>query len=98
MRPPSGISEHAPTAGGQPFISPDLGVAGTINKSGYNVTYSIVGTTGVAPTTPCVTGAVGHAVYFRGCRAGFDWNDRDAVFRNKRSADGLSAQRRHHGD
>ena len=53
-----------PTAGGQPFISPDLGVTGTINKSGYNITYSIVGTTGAAPTTPCVTGAVGHAVYF----------------------------------
>ena len=29
-----------PTAGGQPFISPDLGIAGVITKSGYNVTYA----------------------------------------------------------
>ena len=33
-----------PTGGGQAFISPDLGVAGTIVKSGYNITYSAVGT------------------------------------------------------
>ena len=41
-----------PTAGGQPFISPDLGVAGTIVKSGYNLTYA--GTTPVNTAT-CVT-------------------------------------------
>src|ERR671914_358147 len=28
-----------PTVGGQPFISPDLGVAGTVTKSGYNIMY-----------------------------------------------------------
>ena len=95
---PRRISEHAPTAGGQPFISPDLGVTGTINKSGYNITYAAVGTAGVAPTTPCVTSAVGHADVFRGCRAGFAWNDRDAVLRHERSADGLSAHCCHHGD
>ena len=39
-----------PTAGGQPFISPDLGVTGTINKAGYDITYAAVGT--------AVTGAV----------------------------------------
>ena len=33
----------APTVGGQPFISPDLGVSGTINKSGFNITYGGVG-------------------------------------------------------
>src|SRR5918996_3492444 len=33
-----------PTAGGQPFISPDLGVAGTVVKSGYNLTYTGAGT------------------------------------------------------
>lgn len=34
----------SPTGGGQAFISPDLGVAGTIVKSGYNITYTAVGT------------------------------------------------------
>ena len=33
-----------PTVGGQPFISPDLSAAGTITKSGYNITYAAVGT------------------------------------------------------
>jgi type IV pilus assembly protein PilA len=42
-----------PTSGGQPFISPDLGVAGTITKSGYNLTYTATGTAVNAPT--CVT-------------------------------------------
>jgi len=42
-----------PTAGGQPFISPDLGVAGTIVKSGYNLTYAGVGT--AVNTQTCVT-------------------------------------------
>jgi prepilin-type N-terminal cleavage/methylation domain-containing protein len=32
-----------PTAGGQPFISPDLGVASPIVKSGYSITYAAVG-------------------------------------------------------
>ena len=42
-----------PTAGGQPFISPDLGVAGTITKSGYNLTYAGTGT--AVNTATCVT-------------------------------------------
>ena len=29
-----------PTSGGQPFISPDLGIAGTVTKSGYDITYA----------------------------------------------------------
>ncbi len=33
-----------PTAGGQPFISPDLSSTGTISKSGYDITYAAVGT------------------------------------------------------
>ena len=33
-----------PTAGGQPFISPDLGIATPIVKSGYTLTYAAVGT------------------------------------------------------
>src|SRR5688500_15222695 len=33
-----------PTAGGQPFISPDLSAAGTITKSGYVITFAAVGT------------------------------------------------------
>jgi prepilin-type N-terminal cleavage/methylation domain-containing protein len=44
----------APTGGGQAFISPDLGVAGTIVKGGYNLTYSAVGT---AVTTAACNGA-----------------------------------------
>jgi type IV pilus assembly protein PilA len=35
----------APTSGGTPFISPDLGSSDTVNKSGYAVTL-----TGIAPT------------------------------------------------
>ena len=41
-----------PTAGGQPFISPDLGVAGVIAKSGYNITYASTG--GAINATTCV--------------------------------------------
>jgi type IV pilus assembly protein PilA len=33
-----------PTAGGQPFISPDLGLAVPITKSGYSINYAAVGT------------------------------------------------------
>ena len=43
-----------PTSGGQPFISPDLAVTGTINKSGYDITYASVGTQQTGVTT-CVT-------------------------------------------
>jgi type IV pilus assembly protein PilA len=32
-----------PTAGGQPFISPDLSAAGTITKSGYAITFAAIG-------------------------------------------------------
>jgi len=42
-----------PTAGGQPFISPDLGVAGTVTKSGFDINYSAIGTAVNTPT--CVT-------------------------------------------
>ena len=42
-----------PTSGGQPFISPDLGVTGTINKAGYNITYRADGT--AVTTATCVT-------------------------------------------
>ena len=41
-----------PTAGGQSFISPDLGIAGTIVKSGYSLTYAAVGT--AVNTATCV--------------------------------------------
>ncbi|HKY22298.1 MAG TPA: prepilin-type N-terminal cleavage/methylation domain-containing protein [Vicinamibacterales bacterium] len=54
-----------PSTGGQPFISKDLGVTGTINKSGYNIDYAIPsGATSATPTSPCVTSAVGHSNYF----------------------------------
>ena len=41
-----------PTSGGQPFISPDLGVAGTITKSGYTISYA--STSPTVATTTCV--------------------------------------------
>ena len=40
-----------PTAGGQPFISPDLASSTTISKSGYNITYTAVGTAITGITT-----------------------------------------------
>jgi type IV pilus assembly protein PilA len=43
-----------PSAGGQPFISPDLSVTGTITKSGYTLTYAPVGTQQTSVPT-CVT-------------------------------------------
>jgi type IV pilus assembly protein PilA len=42
-----------PSIGGQPFISPDLGVAGTIVKSGYSIAYSVGGTP--VSISTCVT-------------------------------------------
>jgi prepilin-type N-terminal cleavage/methylation domain-containing protein len=42
-----------PTAGGQPFISPDLGVASPVVKSGYSISYAGVGT--AVNTNTCVT-------------------------------------------
>jgi prepilin-type N-terminal cleavage/methylation domain-containing protein len=42
-----------PSSGGQPFISPDLGVAGTLIKSGYEIIYASVGTP--MTTATCVT-------------------------------------------
>ena len=41
----------APTSGGQPFISPDLSGAGTISKSGYDITYAAIGTQSTGLTT-----------------------------------------------
>jgi prepilin-type N-terminal cleavage/methylation domain-containing protein len=47
-----------PSSGGQPFISPDLASSTTINKSGYDITYTAVGTpiTGIT-TCSAVTAA-----------------------------------------
>jgi len=42
---------QAPTSGGQPFISPDLSAAGTVTKSGYDITYAAVGTQSTGLTT-----------------------------------------------
>jgi len=42
-----------PTAGGQPFISPDLGVASPVVKSGYSISYAGTGT--AVNTQTCVT-------------------------------------------
>ena len=51
-----GVLGTPPTAGGQPFISPDLGVTGTVTKSGYDITYAATGTAVSTPT--CVTAVV----------------------------------------
>jgi type IV pilus assembly protein PilA len=54
-----------PTAGGQPFISPDLGAAGLptpVPKSGYNVSYTVSGT--LVTTTACNGAANAAPAYF----------------------------------
>jgi len=51
-----------PTAGGQPFISPDLGVVTPIVKSGYSVSYAAVGT--AVATTTCNGSANSSPRYF----------------------------------
>ena len=53
----------APTAGGQPFISPDLGIAGIVTKSGYNITYGGVGTA-VTGLTTCSASTDASPQYF----------------------------------
>ena len=45
-----------PTAGGQPFISPDLGVASPVLKSGYSLSYAGTGT--AVNTATCVVATV----------------------------------------
>lgn len=44
----------APTTGGQPFISPDLGVTtALINKAGYNLSFGANGSTALTGLTNC---------------------------------------------
>jgi type IV pilus assembly protein PilA len=59
-----GVLGAPPTSGGQPFISPDLGVNAVVNKAGYNITYASVGTaiTGITTCTTVVTAAPGYFV------------------------------------
>jgi type IV pilus assembly protein PilA len=49
---------RAPAGGGQPFISPDLGAAVSVDKSGYTVTVA-AGSDGVAWPTDACNGVVG---------------------------------------
>ena len=42
-----------PTAGGQPFISPDLAVVSPVVKSGYSISYAVIGA--AVNTQTCVT-------------------------------------------
>jgi type IV pilus assembly protein PilA len=51
-----------PTAGGQPFISPDLGVATPVIKSGYNINYAGIGT--AVTTATCSTAGTASPNYF----------------------------------
>ena len=50
-----------PSSGGQPFISPDLGVATPITKSGYSIDYS---TTNNVATAACTGTATAKGNYF----------------------------------
>ena len=51
-----------PTAGGQPFISPDLGVATPVIKSGYSIDYAGTGT--AVATATCNGAATASPGYF----------------------------------
>jgi type IV pilus assembly protein PilA len=51
-----------PTAGGQPFISPDLGIATPVVKSGYSINYAAVGT--AVATATCNGSANSSPRYF----------------------------------
>src|SRR5438094_902441 len=51
-----------PTAGGQPFISPDLAVASPVVKSGYSISYAAVGV--AVATATCSTAATASPSYF----------------------------------
>jgi type IV pilus assembly protein PilA len=62
-----GVLGTPPTTGGQPFISPDLGVTGTINKAGYNITYAAVGTA-ITGITTCTTVTSTTPNYFSSAR------------------------------
>jgi type IV pilus assembly protein PilA len=55
-----------PTAGGQPFISPDLGLAVPIVKSGYSINYAAVGT---AVATAVCNGAANASPRYFGAAA-----------------------------
>jgi type IV pilus assembly protein PilA len=44
-----------PTAGGQPFISPDLGVSTPITKSGYTIDYAVANNVATAACTGTAT-------------------------------------------
>jgi prepilin-type N-terminal cleavage/methylation domain-containing protein len=44
-----------PTAGGQPFISPDLGIATPIVKSGYSIDYTVANSVNTAACTGTAT-------------------------------------------
>ena len=56
-----GTPPTAANGGGQPFISPDLGVAGAVIKSGYTITYA--GPGGIN-TTACNGAATASPTYF----------------------------------
>jgi prepilin-type N-terminal cleavage/methylation domain-containing protein len=50
-----------PTTGGQPFISPDLGVASPVTKCGYSISYAGAGN---VATAACTGSAAANATYF----------------------------------
>jgi prepilin-type N-terminal cleavage/methylation domain-containing protein len=58
-----GTPPTAANGGGQPFISPDLGVAGTLVKSGYTITYAGPGGITLA-TAACNAAATVSPTYF----------------------------------
>jgi prepilin-type N-terminal cleavage/methylation domain-containing protein len=77
-----------PTSGGQSFISPDLASSTTITKSGYDITYTAVGTpiTGITTCSSVTTATPAYnanaaptAVNTTGVRF-FGINENNAVF------------------
>ena len=86
-----------PTAGGQPFISPDLSTTAVpIEKSGYNLTYAEVGTqaTGLTTCSSITTASQGYDALAAPAGAGttgvryFGTNENNALFED---ADGSAA-------
>ncbi len=80
----------APTAGGQPFISPDLSGRGPITKSGYTITVRPVGTQATGLTT-CSTVDGASRVYDAIAAPDGSGHDRRALLRHQRKQRSLRA-------
>ena len=77
-----------PSSGGQPFISPDLSAAGTISKSGYDITYAAVGTaiTGITTCSTVTASSPFYNAFAAQVSAEHDWR---ALLRHQREQHGV---------